>query len=197
MDITAVRVIRPKDRTSPVLCFADISIDTGLQLRDMRLLRNREEGGPPLLRMPTQRTRAGERRDVFNPISTEVRTQMTAAVVQALKDAEEAGVNERTTEFSVEPHFPQFTNAHVRRFPQNRQLKAFASCIVDDAVALNRMAILLDEDTKMFRVSMPKRESGRASGTVSYYRMQLEEYQSLYGVLMDEYTAAGAEPAEA
>ena len=44
MTITKIRVIRPKDRTSPVLAYANVEIDESVTLRDMRLLRSAEEG---------------------------------------------------------------------------------------------------------------------------------------------------------
>lgn len=195
MDITSVRVIRPKDRTSPVLCFADISIDSGVQLRDARLLRPRQEGGKPMLRMPSQQNKNGERRDVYNPIVNEAREQMTAAVMTALKEAEEADKNDYTATFEPSTKLPEFSSVRIRKLEDSRQVKAFVSCIMDDAIALNRMAIVLDENTKMLRVSVPNHNIVRTGGFASYYRMQKQEYGLLYNAVMEAYTAAENEAA--
>jgi len=195
MDITAVRVIRPKDRTSPVLCFADISIDSGVQLRDARLLRPREEGGKPLLRMPSQQNKNGAFRDVYNPIVNEAREQMTAAVMAALKEAEEADKNDYTATFEPSTKLPEFSSIRIRRLDDDRPVKAFVSCIMDNAVALNRMAIVLDDATKMLRVSMPNHNIVRTGGFASYYRMQKQEYSLLYNAIMKAYTESENEDA--
>ena len=147
MTITKVRVIRPKDRTSPVLAFANVELNGSVTLRDMRLLRSSEEGGAPRLKMPTKQSKSGVYRDIYNPISAEARQAMTEAVVKCLQKAVDEDKNDAELTFEVEPGEVEFSGLRIRRFPNNRQLKAFASCLVDGDVAIHRIAVILDMDT--------------------------------------------------
>ena len=99
MTITKVRVIRPKDRTSPVLAFANVELNGSVTLRDMRLLRSSEEGGAPWLKMPTKQSKSGVYRDIYNPISAEARQTMTEAVVKCLQQAIDDDKNEAELSF--------------------------------------------------------------------------------------------------
>ena len=130
MTITKVRVIRPKDRTSPVLAFANVELNGSVTLRDMRLLRSSEEGGAPRLKMPTKQSKSG----VY------------------------------------------------------RQLKAFASCLVDGDVAIHRIAVILDMDTKALKLTMPNHDIAQSGAYASYYRLTPEAYQKLYNQVMEEYS---------
>lgn len=189
MIISSVRIIRPKDRASSVLAFADMTVDGGVTFRSMRLIRSREEDGKPVLRMPRAELKNGTYQDVYNPVSTEVRIQMTDAVISALEGAEAAGVNDFTLEFDVEPVQPDFSRVRIRKFPENRTVKAFTSCILDEAIAMNRMAIILNEETQALRISMPSYPSPRGSGNTSYYRLRQEQYGLLYNAMLAAYTA--------
>ena len=195
MIFTSIRVIRPKDRTSPVLAFVDISMDNGIQLRDMRLMRNRDESGY-VLRMPTRKAKNGVYRDIFNPISNDVRTELTNAILEALHMAEDNNVNEFTLEKETEPRLPEFSSIHVHRFPNNRQLKALASCVVDGSIVLSGIAVLLNEDTKALQLTMPNHTIVRTGGHASYYRMTQESYKVLYDDIMSAYSAAPVEDSE-
>lgn len=193
MKITSIRVIRPKDRTSPVLAYADVELSTGIQLRDMRLLRRRSEDEPPLLRMPSKPSKNGVSRDIYNPITKEAREELTQAVIKALQQAVEQNVNDLTVSFEEAATTPMFGNIHIHRFPHNRQLKAFASCVVDGEIALNRLAVVLDEETKALRLTMPNHTIVRTGGFASYYRMNPDSYKLLYEEVMGAYTAAAVE----
>lgn len=193
MVISSVKVIRPRDRASSVLAFADMTIDGGVTFRSMRLIRSAAEDGRPILRMPRVELKSGMHQDVYNPVSAEVRTQMTDAVIAALEGAEAAGVNDFTLEFDVEPAQPDFSRIRIRKFPGNRTVKAFTSCILDESIAMNRMAILLDEETKALRISMPSYPSPRGSGNTSFYRLQQEQYGLLYNGMMEAYAAPDEE----
>lgn len=188
MTITKVRVIRPKDRTSPVLAFANVELNGSVTLRDMRLLRSSEEGGAPRLKMPTKQSKSGMYRDIYNPISAEARQTMTEAVVKCLQKALDEDKNETELTFEVEPGEVEFSGLRIRRFPNNRQLKAFASCLVDGDVAIHRIAVILDMDTKALKLTMPNHDIAQSGAYASYYRLTPEAYQKLYNQVMEEYS---------
>lgn len=193
MTITKIRVIRPKDRTSPVLAFADVELDGSVTLRDMRLLKSSEPGGEPWLKMPTKQTKAGTYQDVYNPINVETRKAMTAAVVSCLQLAIEADKNEMEMETGAEAAEPVFSGVRVRRFQNNREMRALVSVLVDESVALNRIAILLDEETKALKLSMPNHDIGTSGAFISYFRTTPGAYQKLYKTIMEAYSAPPSE----
>lgn len=188
MTITKIRVIRPKARTSPVLAYANVEIDGSVTLRDMRLLRSAEEGGIPWLKMPTKQSKTGVYRDIYNPINNEARQAMSAAVVDCLQEAIDEDKNEMEVVLEAEAAEPVFSGFHIHRFPENRQMKAFASCLVDESIALNRIAIVLDADTKALRLTMPNHNIAKTGAYASYYRLTPEAYQKLYTQVMEEYS---------
>lgn len=188
MTITKVRVIRPKDRTSPVLAFANVELNGSVTLRDMRLLRSSEEGGAPRLKMPTKQSKSGAYRDIYNPISAEARQVMTDAVMKCLQKAVDEDKNEMEMEFEAAAGEVEFSGLRVRRFPNNRQLKAFASCLVDGDIAIHRIAVILDMDTKALKLTMPNHDIAQSGAYASYYRLTPEAYQKLYGQVMEEYS---------
>ena len=188
MTITKVRVIRPKDRTSPVLAFANVELNGSVTLRDMRLLRSSEEGGAPWLKMPTKQSKSGVYRDIYNPINAEARQAMTDAVMKCLQKAVDEDKNEMEMEFETAAGEVEFSGLRVRRFPNNRQLKAFASCLVDGDIAIHRIAVILDMDTKALKLTMPNHDIAQSGAYASYYRLTPEAYQKLYNQVMEEYS---------
>ena len=188
MTITKVRVIRPKDRTSPVLAFANVELNGSVTLRDMRLLRSSEEGGAPRLKMPTKQSKSGVYRDIYNPINAEARQAMTDAVMKCLQKAVDEDKNEMEMEFETAAGEVEFSGLRVRRFPNNRQLKAFASCLVDGDIAIHRIAVILDMDTKALKLTMPNHDIAQSGAYASYYRLTPEAYQKLYNQVMEEYS---------
>lgn len=188
MTITKVRVIRPKDRTSPVLAFANVELNGSVTLRDMRLLRSSEEGGAPRLKMPTKQSKSGVYRDIYNPINAEARQAMTDAVMKCLQKAVDEDKNEMEMEFEAATGEVEFSGLRVRRFPNNRQLKAFASCLVGGDVAIHRIAVILDMDTKALKLTMPNHDIAQSGAYASYYRLTPEAYQKLYIQVMEEYS---------
>lgn len=188
MTITKVRVIRPKDRTSPVLAFANVELNGSVTLRDMRLLRSSEEGGAPRLKMPTKQSKSGVYRDIYNPINAEARQAMTDAVMKCLQKAVDEDKNEMEMEFEAATGEVDFSGLRVRRFPNNRQLKAFASCLVDGDIAIHRIAVILDMDTKALKLTMPNHDIAQSGAYASYYRLTPEAYQKLYSQVMEEYS---------
>lgn len=191
MMFTSVRVIRPKDRSLAVQAYAEASLDNGVQLRDMRLTKSRTEPDKYLLWMPSTKSKRGISSDVYNPISNEAREELTNAIVDALQQAIDKNVNELTVENkAVEPRPPRFSNVHIHKFPENTKLKAFASCTMDGAVALNRIAIILDPTTKALQLTMPNHTVVRSPNIVSYYRMTKESYKLLYETVMAAYQLA-------
>lgn len=188
MTITKVRVIRPKDRTSPVLAFANVELNGSVTLRDMRLLRSSEEGGAPRLKMPTKQSKSGVYRDIYNPINAEARQAMTDAVMKCLQKAVDEDKNEMEMEFETAAGEVEFSGLRVRRFPNNRQLKAFASCLVDGDIAIHRIAVILDMDTKALKLTMPNHDIAQSGAYASYYRLTPEAYQKLYSQVMEEYS---------
>ena len=188
MTITKVRVVRPKDRTSPVLAFANVELNGSDTLRDMRLLRSSEEGGAPRLKMPTKQSKSGVYRDIYNPINAEARQAMTDAVMKCLQKAVDEDKNEMEMEFETAAGEVEFSGLRVRRFPNNRQLKAFASCLVDGDIAIHRIAVILDMDTKALKLTMPNHDIAQSGAYASYYRLTPEAYQKLYSQVMEEYS---------
>lgn len=188
MTITKVRVVRPKDRTSPVLAFANVELNGSVTLRDMRLLRSSEEGGAPRLKMPTKQSKSGVYRDIYNPINAEARQAMTDAVMKCLQKAVDEDKNEMEMEFETAAGEVEFSGLRVRRFPNNRQLKAFASCLVDGDIAIHRIAVILDMDTKALKLTMPNHDIAQSGAYASYYRLTPEAYQKLYSQVMEEYS---------
>lgn len=188
MTITKVRVIRPKDRTSPVLAFANVELNGSVTLRDMRLLRSSEEGGAPRLKMPTKQSKSGVYRDIYNPINAEARQAMTDAVMKCLQKAVDEDKNEMEMEFEAATGEVEFSGLRVRRFPNNRQLKAFASCLIDGDIAIHRIAVILDMDTKALKLTMPNHDIAQSGAYASYYRLTPEAYQKLYNQVMEEYS---------
>lgn len=190
MVITSVRVIRPKNRSLPILAYADITLDTGILLRGIQLHRGQTEDTPFTLRMPSQQSRSGAVRNIFHPINKETRDQLTEAVVAAYTQAEEKDVNEHTLTFDVTPSTPEFGQFRIHKFTDYQQLKGFASCVLDGAIALNCIAIILDSETKMLRVSPPTHYAARVDGHVSYYRLPADEFKRLYEDIMAAYADA-------
>lgn len=189
MIFSSIHIIRVKNIDSPVLAFADVSFNTGVQLRDMRLMRGREGEMPFYLRMPMKESKSGDSHSIFNPITADVRQTLTEAIASVYQQAVDADKNDYTVNYEVDEDKPRFENIHIHRFPRNRKLKAFASCVLDGEFSLNRMAIVLDEDTKLLRVVPPNRIIPNG-GYASYYRMLKEPYKQLYEAIMGAYTAA-------
>lgn len=189
MDIKSIRIIRPKDRTSAVLAFTDVALANGVQLCDMRLMRNKEDADSYILRMPTIKSKRGNYLTVFNPTSSEVMKQLTDAVADAYLKTVELNTNEHTVEFEVEAAEPEFSQIYVHRFSQYRQLKALVSCVMDDSIRLNRMTIRLNEDTKSLQLVMPSRIIVKTGWSTSYYRMSKELHMKLYENVMQVYAA--------
>lgn len=191
MNITSIRIVRPKDRTSSVLAYVDIEISGSVTLRAIRMVKNKQD--EYLLRMSGHKSKNGTYRDMFNPISTPARDEMTAAVVRVFEQAVEQDVNELKVQVAEVTAPPAFTNIHIHRFPQNRHLKAFASCLLNGEIALNRLAIVLDNETQMLRLSMPSFEIARTGGFASYYRLNAESYKALYDAVISAYAISSME----
>ena len=177
-----------KDRTSPVLAFAKVELNGSVTLRDMRLLRSQDENGVPRLKMPTKQSKSGVYRDIYNPINAETRQALTDAVVECLHKAIGEDKNEMELAFDVEAGEIEFSGLRIRKFPNNRQLKAFASCLVDGGIALHRIAVILDMDTKALKLTMPNHDIAQSGAYASYYRLTPEAYQRLYNLVMEEYS---------
>lgn len=192
MKIIAVRVIRPKDRSSQVLANVEITFDTGVKLLHMHLLKGREEGAPPLLRMPSLRSSAGSVRGVYNPTTREARAAMTKAAEEALRQAQEANVNDFTLTFEdLAPEnyrTPEFSNIQIHWFDNDRPVRAFVSVLMDNCIALNRMAVVRSETTQMLTVRIPTHQIQRNRRTVGYYRIQGDAYDLLYQQVIEAYT---------
>lgn len=189
MEFKDIRIVRPKDRTSPVLAFADVSLTNGVQLCDMRLMKNTADETKYILRMPMKASKRGHYLAVFNPIDNKVTKQLLEAVVDAYQKTVEQNKNEFTVSFETEPTEPEFSQIHVYRFARNRQLKALVSCVMDNSIQLNRMAIMLNEDTKGLQLVMPGRIVTKTGRFTSYYRMDRDHYKQLYEAVMSAYTA--------
>lgn len=189
MEIKDIRIVRPKDRTSPVLAFADVALANGVQLCDMRLMKNTADDTKYILRMPMKASKRKHFLSVFNPIDSKTTKQLTDAVADAYQKTVEQNTNEYTVSFEVEPTEPKFSQIHVYRFARNRQLKALVSCVMDDCIQLNRMSVLLNEDTKSLQLVMPGRIVAKTGRFTSYYRMERALYMQLYEAVMSAYTA--------
>jgi len=193
MKIISTRVIRPKDRTSPVLANVEITFDTGIKLLNMHLLKNRNEaGGPPFLKMPSITSASGSVRGVYNPITQEMRQMMTEAAQEALAQAVEANVNDFTVTFEeMDPESyraPKFSNIQIHWFDNDRPVRAFVSLLMDDAIALNRLAVVRDQNTQMLTVRIPTHPFQKGKRQIGYYRIQGAAYDQLYKQIIEAYT---------
>lgn len=192
MNIISTRVIRPKDRSSVVLANVEITFDTGIKLLNMHLFKPRNEGGSNFLKMPTITTQTGAVRGVYNPTSQEMREKMTKAAEAALAQAVEAGVNDFTATFEeMDPEtyrVPKFSNFQIHWFDNDKPVRAFVSLLMDDCIALNRLAVVRDENTQMLAVRIPTHPLQRGRRQIGYYRIQGSAYDQLYNQVIEAYS---------
>ena len=192
MNIISTRVIRPKDRSSVVLANGEITFDTGIKLLNMHLFKPRNEEGANYLKMPTITTQTGVVRGVYNPTSQEMREKMTKAAEAALAQAVEAGVNDFTAVFEeMDPEAyraPKFSNFYIHWFDNDKPVRAFVSLLMDDCIALNRLAVIRDPDTQMLAVRIPKHPIQKGRRQVGYYRIQGSAYDQLYSQVIAAYS---------
>lgn len=200
MKIIAARVIRPKDRSSQVLANVEITFDTGIKLLHMHLLKGKEEGAPPFLKMPSFRSSTGSVRGVYNPTNKETRADMTKAAEEALRQAQEANVNDFTVTFEElapeDYRTPEFSDIQIHWFDNDKPVRAFVSLLMDGCIALNRMAVVRDANTQMLAVRLPTHQIQRNRRTVGYYRIQGNAYDLLYNQAIEAYTNRPAAEAE-
>lgn len=192
MNIISTRVIRPKDRSSVVLANVEITFDTGIKLLNMHLFKPRNEEGANYLKMPTITTQTGVVRGVYNPTSQEMREKMTKAAEAALAQAVEAGVNDYTAVFEeLAPEAyraPKFSNFYIHWFDNDKPVRAFVSLLMDDCIALNRLAVVRAPDTQMLAVRIPKHPIQKGRRQVGYYRIQGSAYDQLYSQVIAAYS---------
>ena len=192
MNIISTRVIRPKDRSSVVLANVEITFDTGIKLLNMHLFKPRNEEGANYLKMPTITTQPGVVRGVYNPTSQEMREKMTKAAEAALAQAVEADVNDYTAVFEeLAPEAyraPKFSNFYIHWFDNDKPVRAFVSLLMDDCIALNRLAVIRDPDTQMLAVRIPKHPIQKGRRQVGYYRIQGSAYDQLYSQVIAAYS---------
>lgn len=188
MDIISTRVIRPKDRESQVLANVEVTFDTGISLLNMHLLKARKEGAPNYLKMPSVTTQTGGVHGVYNPITREMREKMTEAAEAALAQAVEAGVNDFTATFvEMKPEAyraPKFSDFQLHWFDNDKPVRAFVSLLMDDCIALNRLVVVRDVNTKMLTVRIPMHPLPRRRRQIGYYRIQGAAYDQLYNQVM-------------
>lgn len=200
MKIISTRVIRPKDRSSAVLANVEITFDTGIKLLNMHLLKSRKEGTPNYLKMPSITTQNGHVRSVYNPITNELRPLMTKAAEDALAQAVAAGVNDFTATFEeMGPESyrtPTFSNIQVHWFDNDKPVRAFASLLMDDCIAINRLAVVRDQNTKMLTVRIPTHPFQNKGKQIGYYRIQGAAYDQLYEQVMAAYSNRPADESE-
>lgn len=192
MNIISTRVIRPKDRSSVVLANVEITFDTGIKLLNMHLFKPRNEEGANYLKMPTITTQTGVVRGVYNPTSQEMREKMTKAAEAALAQAVEAGVNDYTAVFEeLAPEAyraPKFSNFYIHWFDNDKPVRAFVSLLMDDCIALNRLAVVRAPDTQMLAVRIPKHPIQKGRRQVGYYRILGSAYDQLYSQVIAAYS---------
>ena len=87
MKITDIRIRLNPDAVTGygVLGTADVTIDDAVAVHDIRILRREEK---IFLAMPSRRCADGQMRDLVHPIHTEVRTELTEAVLTAYRRQE-------------------------------------------------------------------------------------------------------------
>lgn len=103
---------------------------------------------------------------------------MTAAVIDCLQQAIDEDKNEMEVTLEAEATEPVFSDFRIHRFPGNRQMKVFISCLADEAIALNRIAIDLDAVTKALRLTMPNHNITKTGAFASCYRLTPNACQS-------------------
>lgn len=191
--IIECRVIRPKDRTSPVLATVEVLFDSGLRLVNMHLLRPADEGKKNRLKMPSVTTRTERNIPAYFPLNQEARDAMFRAAEAALAEAVEMDINDHTKQFEPlaageEPRMPEFSNLRMHHFPVNANpVRAIFSVTVDKEVTLNRIVIVKDPETQMFSMRLPKfsMQSGRRQAR--YFRLRPGTYDELYNLAMEAY----------
>lgn len=191
MNITSVQVTRPKNRKSPILAFAVVAMNNGLELRDLRLVEN-QKTHEPLLLMPVIVTKSGKEQTLMNPLNSETRKMLTDAVVDVYNQAVTQDINylEYISGDAPPSYLPEVTDIQVHRFRENRQLKGVATCVLDGSIILRRIAIVLNPETQEFSMVMPRRNNLYTKGVVNYFRLSKEVFDHLYTKVLNVYTAS-------
>lgn len=196
MTINSVRVILPKrtptSHRSPI-AHVHMEIDNGIPLRGMTLRKKKD--GSYMLVMPAIQLENNSMLYFYHPVNQEVRDQMTEAVVAAYEEMLEKSLHDHTKTFD-EGGVADFTSVTVRRFDRYRELKGSASVVLDEALVMNRIAILIDEATGALRMGMPYREFSRFGSRQAYFRFPSEDYMRLYHLVMANYTGVDAAESE-
>lgn len=190
MTINSVRVILPKhaptSHRSPI-AHVHMEIDNGIMLHGMALRKKKD--GSYMLVMPAIQLENNSLLYYYHPINQEIRDQMTNAVVTTYEEMLEQSLHDYKKVFD-EGGTVEFSSVTVRRFDHYRALKGSASVVLDDALMVNRIAVLIDEPTGALRLEMPYREFARFGSRQAYFRFPAEDYMRLYRVVMDNYTGA-------
>jgi len=91
MEITSVNVRRIEKEGSRMKGIASVLLDNSFAVHDIRII----EGDNGLfIAMPSRKTATGGYRDIAHPINPEVRSMFEEAILEAYKNAPEAGEEE-------------------------------------------------------------------------------------------------------
>lgn len=82
MKITDIRVRRVDKEDSKLRAVVSITIDDCFVVHDIKIIEGKDN---LFIAMPSRKTKEGEYKDVAHPISTEVRSMLSEAIIEAYK----------------------------------------------------------------------------------------------------------------
>ena len=82
MKITDIRVRRVDKEDSKLRAVVSITIDDCFVVHDIKVIEGKDS---LFIAMPSRKTKEGEYKDVAHPISTEVRSMLSDAIIEAYK----------------------------------------------------------------------------------------------------------------
>lgn len=82
MKITDIRVRRVEKEDSKLRAVVSITIDDCFVVHDIKVIEGKDN---LFIAMPSRKTKEGEYKDVAHPISTEVRSMLSEAIIEAYK----------------------------------------------------------------------------------------------------------------
>jgi len=82
MKITDIRVRRVDKEDSKLRAVVSITIDDCFVVHDIKVIEGKDN---LFIAMPSRKTKEGEYKDVAHPISTEVRSMLSDAIIEAYK----------------------------------------------------------------------------------------------------------------